>query len=209
MTAYWTDDQPGPLRLIPSFRGELVDLGEFTAATIALRDPSGTTIEEAGTVTLDEETGEAVVTWAHPLFTEPGYWTAQLTLTADGIRLRADMFAIIVETDDGWYTLGQARAEWPDAPAGDDAADAALYRLLTIAKRDVLAYYAKELDGRPPAELVEAQRAESRELLNIGIVDSAANQVGEGEFVLARSSWTMSPEIRRLIRPATGVPVVA
>lgn len=102
-----------------------------------------------------------------------------------------------------WNTLPQVRAGWDDAPLDDDL----LGRLLQAAHEQVEAY-APELPAgaQVPARYAEAEALQVRALWQAH--EREGDVIGFGESGYAVRVRPLGSEVRGLLRPRRGVPVI-
>lgn len=103
-----------------------------------------------------------------------------------------------------WYDVPDARAEWPDAP--DD--DGTLEQLLEVAQSAVLAYapaLAADAVG-VPVTYRHAQLMQARNIWNSSRVSPSSDFAG-GDFTM--TTYPLDWQIRQILRPKRGVPVIA
>ena len=164
--------------------------------TVALRTAAASTIDPSGAL--------AVVLPAVP-FDKPGEWSLSTTfVTPDGSTLRVPGIRFVVEdVATGWLTLYEIRQEWRDAPS----LDVVLFRLLEVAKSQVIAYTPEPVPARPTLNLIGAQREQTRDIWNQVKTDPAS--IGIGDDVLTIRPFPMSPWIKDMIRPKQAKPVIA
>lgn len=199
-TAYWLGDAPAaPLALVPVRDGEPVDLEPYSAATALLALPDGTTVPATAAL----EDGELTVTL--PELTQAGLaWLRVKLATEAGRSDRLDAVPVIVQTDDGWHTLGSARAEWRDAGSIDDRR---LWVLLEVAKAEVLAYAPALLVTAPvPLNYRDAQLMHARNRLNAARVDPATGDNGGNGFAL--TPFPLDWAIKQTLRPQRGAKAI-
>lgn len=134
-------------------------------------------------------------------FNGPGQWSLQLVLSGPGVKQSLTPVPFIVqEAADGWLTLGQIRSEWRDAPDSD----AALYRVLEVTKDQILAF-AGDPEFSVPANYVQAQRMQARNIWNAAKTDPSGN-LGDGQYAVR--PYPMDKFIRQILRPMSGAVVV-
>jgi hypothetical protein len=120
-----------------------------------------------------------------------------------------------------WHTVESARDEWVDAPFDEDGGDDILTSLLLVAKNAVRAYAPTEGDGYTidedgyivpgdPTDVPDnyrmGQLMQARNIWN----SSKAQPSGEfdnGSYGL--SSFPLDWQVRQLLRPKQGRPVIA
>lgn len=210
MTVYWEGDVPAEDLLLSPARApeDYIDLEPFTDVDLQLRAPDGTIIEAAGDLLGSIVDDTVVIEWpgASPFTEGSGIYELSITLLGSGdISQRIAPERLIVQGDDGWYSLEEARADWAGAP--DD--DALLYQLLSTARRDVVEYDAgnKLTDEtvRPSIAFRDAQLMQARNAHNAALV-APAGDAGEGAYTL--TPFPLDWKVKQLIRPKSGVPVI-
>jgi len=206
MTYYVGDSPAEDLVIEPALPdGDPKDLSPFDSCTVTLRDENGVEIQTAGFLaTIDGDS--IIVEWpGGDIFEAAGLYSLNLVLeSADGARERLAPVYFVAQGDDGWLTLDAARDDWPDALA---LPDRTLYMLLTISKRDVLAYApALELGARPPFDYVKAQGDHARNKLNASKVDPASGGMGDESFIV--KPYPLDWTIKQTLRPKRRVPVI-
>jgi hypothetical protein len=118
-----------------------------------------------------------------------------------------------------WHTVASARDQWVDAPTDDGVdEDATLSELLSAAKTAVLAYapafeglevvdgyIVNDPDAVPDAYRI-AQLMQARNIWNSSKA-SPAGSFDNGEYGL--TSFPLDWQVRQLLRPKQGRPVIA
>lgn len=122
-----------------------------------------------------------------------------------------------------WHTVASARNQWADAPydTDEDEGDDTLLELLAVAKSAVLAF-APDLSGNTfvdddgyivnygdnvvPTNYRVAQLMQARNVWNSSKA-SPAGSFDNGEYGL--TSFPLDWQVRQLLRPKRGVPVIA
>jgi hypothetical protein len=188
--------------------GVPVSLPDDQTPTSTLVAPDGVTVAAASAI-VDDGTGTRnvlSVTLPGGPFTLPGEWAISTTLTdaGDGSTVRIPGVRFVVEdVASGWLTLAEIRQEWRDAPS----LDVVLWRLLEVARVQVLAYTPEPVPVLPTPNLIAAQREQARDVWNQTKTDPAS--IGIGDDVLAIRPFPMSPWIKDMIRPKRAKPVIA
>lgn len=144
-----------------------------------------------------------------PVMTLTGKHSVRIVATTSDSVLTLPPITVVVEHEDGdgWHTLDSARAEWADAPEGDDDEDARLYDLLQIAREQVLAFAPARQDGDPvPARYRAAQVMQARNLWNGLRKNPGEETMGADGFSV--TIFPLDWNVRALIRPIRAVPVV-
>lgn len=217
MTAFWVGDVPAEDLLIAPARApeDFIDLAPFTDVDLLLRAPDGTIIPAAGdllgSIITDDDQKVIQIEWpaTTPFVEQSGIYGLVITLLgAAGVSQRVAPVRLIVQADDGWYSLEEARDDWSGAP--DD--DAQLWRLLAGARLDVVTYDAPDLEdpeydpaARPAANLREAQLAQARNRFDATITDPAGQQGLDG---FSMKPFPLDWHVKQLIRPDSAIPVV-
>jgi len=208
MTAYFVGDVPAEdLVIEPARAGMAIDLAPFNAVTLVLRDPAGEIVDPSGlTAALDAGEGTVTVTWpTTTILGSAGIYELTVKLTGTGSKKETlSPERIIVEAEGtGWYTLEQARLDWPDAPD----ADYLLYDYLTVARGQVLAY-APDLDEGelPPPNYKKAQLMQARNMWNADKGEPNTGEFGTGAFIVTPKPLDWA--VKQMLRPRTGRPVM-
>lgn len=195
---FWTGDLPAePLRITVYRDGEPANLDDYTGIDVKLY--LGPTIIEPGlTGTIDYDESQVVLDWPDDSpFTLPGVYSIRIALTATNVweNMEPEIF-VVQEVGGQWYNLGDARADWPDAPLDD----AYLYRLLDVAGSQV---YEIAPDFETVGEnLRMAQIAQARALWSA----NRANQADQlGSDIYPVRVFPMDWTILNMIRPRPGV----
>jgi hypothetical protein len=120
-----------------------------------------------------------------------------------------------------WHTVESARDQWADAPFDEDGGDDTLTELLVVARGAVLAF-APTLDGTfivedgiivsvdddtIPTAWRTAQLMQARNVWNSAKASPDAGAFDGGSYGL--SSFPLDWQIRQLLRPKRGKPVIA
>jgi len=207
--AYYTGDIPAEDIVIePAINGDPIDLTPFeTAAEVIVRAPDGTIVDStAGFVaTVDAVEGQVVIEWpTDTTLDQAGVYTMAVTLvTNDGGRMRLPAVYLVAQSEDGWYTLDQAREDWLDAPSSDGR----LFQLLALAQEQVIAFAPALVDEAPvPPRYKAGQLDQARNLWNSGKVDPASGAMGDDSFVLR--PYPLDWMVKQVLRPKHGVPAV-
>lgn len=133
-----------------------------------------------------------------PAFAKPGVWS--ILLRAGGDRLRPLRF--VVEQDDGWVSIEQAREDWADAPSSD----AQLYVILESAKLSIVPYAPQLPPGADvPANYVQAQLMHARNIWN-STKSNPGDQVGADGFAIR--VYELDRPVKGLLRPKRGRPII-
>jgi hypothetical protein len=122
-----------------------------------------------------------------------------------------------------WHTVATARDQWADAPYDEDGGDDTLTQLLSVAKNAVRAYaptagdgYVIDDDGyivpgdpsSVPDNYVVAQLMQARNVWNSSKASPSSGNFDGGD-VYALSSFPLDWQVRQLLRPKQGRPVIA
>jgi hypothetical protein len=119
-----------------------------------------------------------------------------------------------------WHTVESARDEWPDAPYDEDGGDTLLTSLLAAAQLAVVAYAPVQADMvtiDPDGYIVSeeyvvpdgyriAQLMQARNIWNSGKASPSGDFDGAGYGL---STFPLDWQVRQLIRPKRGRPVIA
>jgi len=201
----WTteDTVTGPARVPYLDDGEPADLTPATIGAGRLTDPAG--LSGNATAELDA-TNPAVIKYTLDAgaFQLAGVWQLSAQLEAAGNLFRTVPAQFVVEdAGAGWATIADARAGWRDAPAND----AQLWRLLDVARRQVIEWApAREAGTRPPSNEVTAQLTQARNVWNAVKSDPANQGIGDEGFVIR--PFPMDWTVKNMIRPPSAKPVV-
>lgn len=206
MTHYYVGDIPSEDLVIEPARSdeEPLDLSPFTDVDVELIDPAGVAVTSSGFIG-SLTAGAVIIEWpGDTVLAAPGLYALRVNLTTvagTGPRERLAPIFIVVEQDSGWADLALAR----DELKSDQISDVKLWRLLEIAKLQVLEYAPAITDQtRPPAHYVEAQLMQAKTIWDAARVDAGGEVGGE--------SFSFSPrpldwQVKQLLRPKRGVPV--
>lgn len=202
--AYYVGDIPSEDIVIePARNGEAIDLSPFVAAdsTTLLRDFDGNVIPADFLVTFDGQ--DVIVEWpGTTVFAEPGLYTLSVILEGPVARERLKPVYLVVQSDDGWHTIDSAREVWVNAPENENR----LFQLLELARQQVEEYApALMLGARIPANYVEGQLMQARNLLNAGMVNPSG-ETGEDDFVLR--PFPLDWMVKQVLRPKRAIPAV-
>lgn len=198
--SFWVGDlPPSPLLVtITADEGEADVFERFTVAAV-LTSPTGVRTSLTAAASGDD----VAVSWpTRSPFVEPGIYALTLTLSSvapvAAVTLRATPLRFVVQTEDEWVTVDQARDDWPDAPTSD----VRLYALLAAAREQCEAYAPRLLPGaRVPARYREAQLMQTAALWQ-------ANKTGDGDVIGADGTtvrvYPMGWNVKAVLRPPTG-----
>lgn len=121
-----------------------------------------------------------------------------------------------------WHTVASARDQWADAPYDEDGGDDTLLELLAVAKNAVRAYaptagdgYVIDDDGyivpgdagAVPDNYRAAQLMQARNIWNSSKASPSSGAFDDGTYAL--SSFPLDWQVRQLLRPKQGRPVIA
>ncbi|MGK9146663.1 hypothetical protein KXS11_03425 [Plantibacter flavus] len=200
---YWVGDKPQrpvPVEFLDDY-DEATDAPDDTLTAI-LRNPQRAPAAGALVVTRTPGTNgdpeQIAIAFGDdvPAFPTPGVWS--ILMRAGGDRLRALRF--VVESDDGWVSIEQAREDWADAPASD----ASLWGVLESAKLSCIPYAAALPEGTPPpANYVQAQLMQARNIWNSTKSDPG-DQLGADGFTIR--TYELDRPVKGLLRPKIGRP---
>jgi len=112
----------------------------------------------------------------------------------------------------GWATPAQARAQWPDAPKTPTTLDQLLrvsYEMCSVYAPASLAVPAEPpVDYTPPARAVQAQILHARAVWTAARATSDAVGIDDPAAAIATVTPTLTGQVKQLLRPPTGVPLV-
>lgn len=121
-----------------------------------------------------------------------------------------------------WHDETSARDQWPDAPVDEDDGDTQLIELLEVAKSAVLAYapaldpealvlvdgiYVEAGDEYVPESYRVAQLMQARNIWNSSKASPDSGTFDGGSYGL--SSFPLDWQVRQILRPKRGRPVIA
>jgi hypothetical protein len=200
---YWTGDAPKRPVLV-EFVDDYDELTDPPAEVITaeLRNPQRVVVAEPNIERRADTPGGVaevrVIMAGLPAFVKPGVWS--ILLRAGGDRLRPLRF--VVEQDDGWVSIEQAREDWADAPSSD----AQLYVILESAKLSIVPYApALPANADVPANYVQAQLMQARNIWNSTKSDPG-DQVGAEGFAIR--VYELDRPVKGLLRPKQGRPII-
>jgi hypothetical protein len=141
------------------------------------------------------------VTLTLPPLDTPGILTIVLTLTGEAsARATVEPIHVVVEDPmSQWLSLSAARDKWADAPD----ADVELFELLDGA-RVACEDFAPAVDVIPNAYRT-AQRLQAKAIWGASRA-TTDNRVGEGQYAV--TVYPLDWNVKQLLRPKTGVPVM-
>lgn len=204
IAAKWVGDVPAHPDVI-DVDLPIEEITVFTSVAATLTDPLGGTIPLTGAAfTLDVAAGTVTVNWGSvSRFTLPGLYRFQIRLTGAGsISQRMDPELFVVEDTSDWFTLGDAHLQWTDAPFED----VQLHTLLESSKVAVLTYAPALTEGtRIPANYRQAQLMQARSIWNAA---KGTDQAMLGPEGFALPVYPLDKNIRQLLRPKSGLPVI-
>lgn len=205
--AYYVGDNPADDIVVEPVRGfDPIDLTLFNTVEVKLIGADGLEIETSG---FTANIGPDVLSIEWPeetLLDEPGLYTLRVTLlhTVTGVRERLGNQYIVVQGDDGWATLDDARSQWADAEV---IPDHVLWELLEIAKHQVIEFAPVLAEGvMVPRHYVKGQLMQARNILNSSRVDAANGGDGEDTFMIR--TFPLDWMVKQQLRPTRGIPVV-
>lgn len=175
------------------------DLSGYEVSSAVLRQPDGTTTPVSAVIDGDEN---VVLTLPGVPFEEGGIWRIEVGFTDGTNTSSAEPLPFAVEREDGWLTLAGVRQQWRDAPAND----VQLWRLLDVAREQVVAWAPKPVSTPPPLRFTTAQFTQARNIWNALKADPSNLAIGD-EGLLIRPfplDWT----VKAIIRPKVAKPVV-
>ena len=195
--AFWSGATPPNLVLTLQ---SSVDLATVTSVSLGLTDAGGSAI--AGTTgVLDAAASTVTVTFPPDPFTMKGIYTLDLALELPVGTEVVDPVQLVVQAQDGWLTLQQARDMWPQAP--DD--DVTLTMLLDSAQIACEAFAPKLLDGtKVPVNYRQAQFQQARALW-LAMSANQDSRIGGDEFAI--TVFPLDWNVKQLLRPR-GIPVI-
>ena len=181
-----------------------VDLSTVTTTAVVLADPVGVAVP-GSTAVLDSVESSVAVTLPPDPFTLPGTYLVRLTLTGTGFVEVVDPVRLIVQADDGWLSLQDARNLWPQAPEDD----VVLSMLLNASLDECLVYLAgPEGPAVMPTPIPDRYRqAQFQQARSTWLAMSATqdSQVGDEQFAV--TVFPLDWHVKQLLRPR-GLPVI-
>jgi hypothetical protein len=110
-----------------------------------------------------------------------------------------------------WYTVEEAQTDWLDAPHGDEDEDALLQSYLDAAQEAILAFAPARYSATPtPTDPTEGMRRahlmQAQNLWNATAASPSGN-FDNGSFGL--STFPLDWQVKQLVRPHRGLPVIA
>ena len=183
--------------------GEPADLSSAVPSGARLTDPAGVSTDVSVELSQSDPAALEYTLGGDP-WQIPGIWSVSAILSIGGNSFRTVPARFVVDAEDGWLTVPEARSSWRDAPSSDPV----LYRLLASARVAVQSWGREvgEAVERPTDNLVDAQQAQARNTWNAVKSDPANQGIGDEGFVLRPFplDWT----VKNLIRPQSAKPVV-
>jgi hypothetical protein len=199
-SSFWIGDLP-PSPLVVTITADEGEADAFERFTVAALLVSPTGVRTA--LTAAPAGDDVAVSWpTMSPFTEAGIYALTLTLSSvapvAAVTLRATPLRFVVQQEDEWITVDQAREDWPDAPSSD----VRLYALLSAAREQCEAYAPRLLPGvRVPARYREAQLMQTAALWQ-------ANKTGDGDVIGADGTtvrvYPMGWNVKAVLRPPSG-----
>lgn len=194
LESYYRTDAPSSVEL--ELEGG-TDLTGATGVTASLVPPDGTDeVTLAGT--LDGTT--ATIVFGGHVLEQKGMYRLTVTIATPSQSITAAPAWIVVEDSDGWVTLDLARQEWAQAPDSD----ALLFSLLDAAHTAVVAF-APAMDGPVPPAYRRAQLMQARAVWTASSA-TTGERVGDEEYSV--TVWPLDWNVKQLLRPKHGVPVI-
>lgn len=171
----------------------------FNTLTTNLYSPAGV---DLGTLTTTVADGHGIhVAWpTTSKFTAPGIYTLRSKFTVTNAELvSAEPLQIVVQQNNGWLTLEQARNLWADAPLDD----VLLYQILDTAKTQCIAYApVLGITDSVPITYVQAQLMQARAIFQ-SIIANQNDQVGVEGFQVR--VFPLDFTIRAMLRPKRAI----
>lgn len=190
-------DIPGDVSFEIQSDGQPVTLAGITGVTAKLAGVAVTAVIVADTVKV-----------TLPALATSGVSYLEVTFTAPGTTVQVDPAPLVVESTDGWHSLGTARAEWRDAPDRD----VHLYVVLEVAKGQCIEYGPALVDALGAALPVpftwrQAQLMQARNVWNAAKSDPATGGIGGEDFIIR--PYPMDQTIRYILRPKRAIGAIA
>lgn len=205
--AYYVGDNPAEDIVVEPVRGlEPIDLTLFNSVEVKLIGADGLEIPTSGFVASISPDVLTIEWPEESLLEEPGLYSLRVTLinTETGVRERLGNQYIVVQDDNGWATLDDARAQWADAQV---IPDHVLWELLEIAKHQVIEFAPVLAAGAPiPLHYAKGQLMQARNILNSSRVDAGSGGDGEDTFMLR--TFPLDWMVKQQLRPSRAIPVV-
>jgi len=176
-------------------------LAAVTSVSASLTAPDGTDVPGV-TATLGTPPSTDVTVHLPPdPFTMGGFHTLTLVMNAPTFTEVVEPVLLVVQAADGWLTLEQARALWPQAPDEDTT----LYMLLESAKAACIAFAPVLEEGEVvPVSYRQAQFQQARASW-LAMSATTDSRVGDDEFSI--TVFPLDWNVKQLLRPK-GLPVM-
>ncbi|WP_157001436.1 hypothetical protein [Agromyces laixinhei] len=194
--AYYIGDIPSAAIVLDP--PETMTLPDFDTSAASIISPAGTStpVPSApdaglGVIIIDTPTDAS-------LFPVEGIYRLRVVLhsPAGYVERIPDVPLVVQDPDSPWCTLDSIRDEWPDAETIDDGP---LWRLLSLAREQVLAYAPTLAEGDPvPERYREAQRVQARNVWNASRV-APDGGIGSDDFVIR--PFPLDWHVKQIIRP--------
>ena len=203
--AYYVGDIPSePVAIEPARGQEDIDLTKFTSASASLRKWGGAEVEATFAAVI--ESGMVVVNWpATSPFADAGLFTLNVTLNGTGVQERIAPVYFVAQDDDGWMNLDQTRGMWSGA---NQMTDELLWDALNLSKQQVLEFAPALADDAPiPDSYRSAQWKQAKNLWNANKANPSSGDTGDPDG-FSLTIYPLDWQIRQILRPKRGVPVV-
>ncbi len=211
MTYFYVGDIPhGEFVVSPTLNGEAMDVHSQDVIEVLLVSPTGVDITSLSAAVHAQDIHVTFPTDVS-VFTEIGVYDLVVIIDhtehdelvgvtqADPVRIVAD------DTSSEWSTLARARDQWIDARAIDDAM---LFELLMLSQHQILEYAPVLAEGAAiPLNYKMAQISQAKNVYNGSLVDAGSGDIGEGTFAIR--PFPLDWQIKQILRPRRGTPVVA
>ncbi len=197
---YWVDDAPANGVQVEF----LDDSGQITeppagTLTATLVGPQSAPDLTPLTVIRDPDSDTITIEWTgFTTFDAAGVWS--IIIREQSQRIGA--LRLVVQAEDGWLSLEDARQDWADAPTSD----ATTYRILESAKVSCINYAPKSklIDG-VPGHFVQAQLMQARAVWQ-------ATKTGDedqlGADGLTVRVYPLDLNVKAQLRPKRGTPAI-
>lgn len=197
---FWQGDTPSAVFAVEFVNADrdVMELPEGTISAVLL-DPSSAPTPVPLEVTVANE-HQLVIAWGEVGALSPG-GTWRVVFRAQGVRISVLRF--VVQTDNGWLSLEDARQGWADAPTDD----AMLSDMLESA-RVACVNYAPLLGvgANPPVQYRVAQLMQARAVWNSVKADANVDSFGAEGFTVR--VYPLDTTVRQQLRPRAGRPIV-
>ena len=195
--SFWVGATPPDLVLTLA---SSVDLATVSSVTASMRDAAGSAVTGLAGV-LDAAASSVTVSFPADPFTVKGIYTLQLTLQLPSATEPVEPVQLVIQQDDGWLTLQQARDMWPQAP--DD--DVTLTMLLDSA-RVACEHFAPALTegAQVPVNYRQAQFQQARASW-LAMSATTDSRIGDDNFSI--TVFPLDWHVKQLLRPR-GIPVM-